>query len=53
MHFIEALFGVSPDGGTGATEAVYVGALIAGGLLLAWARRRRRQDSDKTSGRLQ
>jgi hypothetical protein len=43
MHFIEALFGVSPDGGSGATEAAYLGGLIGGGLLLAWARRKRRR----------
>ena len=29
MDFIEKLFGVSPDGGDGTTELVYVAALLA------------------------
>ena len=29
MDFIERLFGISPDGGDGSTEALYIFALIA------------------------
>ncbi len=39
MDFIEQIFGLSPDGGSGATEAAYLAALIAGALLLRWRRR--------------
>ena len=35
MDFIERIFGVSPDGGTGATEAAIIAALLFAGLLLA------------------
>lgn len=44
MDFIERLFHVSPDGGSGATEATFVIALavIAGGVafFIRWARAR-------------
>lgn len=29
MHFIELLFGLSPDGGTGVSELVFLVALLA------------------------
>ncbi|MEQ8399224.1 hypothetical protein [Thalassobaculum sp.] len=29
MDFIEQLFGISPDGGDGSTEAMYIVALVA------------------------
>jgi hypothetical protein len=44
MDFIEQLFGVSPDGGNGLLEAVYLVALLLLGvtLTLGVLRRRRR-----------
>jgi len=52
MDFIERIFGISPDGGSGATEAAYLAALIAGALLLSWRRRKRRPPVTKTTGTL-
>lgn len=37
MDFIERLFGISPDGGSGSTEAMYVLTLVAV-LLVLWRR---------------
>lgn len=34
MHFIELLFGLSPDGGTGVSELVFLVALLAVVLIL-------------------
>jgi hypothetical protein len=34
LHFIELLFGLSPDGGTGVAELIFFAALIAGALTL-------------------
>jgi hypothetical protein len=28
MDFVERLFGISPDGGDGSTELLYIGALV-------------------------
>lgn len=42
MDFIERLFGISPDGGNGMTEAMFVAA-IAAIVVLAVYRRRRSQ----------
>jgi hypothetical protein len=39
MDFIERLFHVSPDGGSGATEATYVLAISAIAVVLAFRRR--------------
>ncbi len=39
MDFIETIFGVSPDGGSGATELLFVAAVIA--IVAALAMRRR------------
>jgi hypothetical protein len=39
MDFIETIFGVSPDGGSGATEALYIGVAICA--VVAWVMRRR------------
>lgn len=36
MDFIEKLFGISPDGGDGSTEAMYIVALVAIVLLLTY-----------------
>jgi hypothetical protein len=49
MDFIEKLFGVSPDGGNGTLEAVYlavvaVGVAVGGLSLRRWRAARRRQD---------
>ena len=43
MDFIETIFGVSPDGGSGATEALLVAVLIAAGCGLAFRRQLRRK----------
>jgi len=40
LDFIERLFGVSPDGGSGALEALYF--VLATGVLVGWAWWRRR-----------
>lgn len=42
MDFIERLFGISPDGGTGAFEFLLFAIPIAGLCYLALRRRRRR-----------
>jgi hypothetical protein len=38
MDFIETIFGVSPDGGSGATEALYIALVIVA--VFAWVMRR-------------
>jgi hypothetical protein len=38
MDFIERLFGISPDGGSGALEAVYLIAIAAVGVAIFWKR---------------
>jgi hypothetical protein len=38
MDFIETIFGISPDGGSGVTEALYIGVAIAA--VFAWLMRR-------------
>ena len=44
MDFIEQLFGISPDGGSGALEALYLMVLpLSVGAALVWRRRRRRR----------
>jgi hypothetical protein len=40
MDFIERLFGVSPDGGDGSTEVIYVAAIAIIVAALAYARYR-------------
>jgi hypothetical protein len=39
MDFIEQWFGISPDGGDGSTEALWIGAVVI--VVLAFAFRRR------------
>jgi hypothetical protein len=39
VDFIERLFHISPDGGSGATEAAYILAIIAIAVVLALRRR--------------
>ena len=39
MDFIERWFGVSPDGGNGLFEVLFVASVVAGGLAFAYARR--------------
>ena len=41
MDFIEKLFGISPDGGDGTLEALWVAALVIAGAAVIWHRRRR------------
>jgi hypothetical protein len=36
MDFIERLFGISPDGGSGSTEVIVFGALILFAIAVAW-----------------
>ena len=46
MDFIELIFGLSPDGGDGSTEALYILALVAVVMVVAgrrWLRRRGRR----------
>jgi hypothetical protein len=43
MDFIERLFGVSPDGGSGATEAMIIVAVIAMGSLIYFRRQQQRK----------
>ena len=37
MDFIERIFGISPDGGDGSTEAAYLGAVLLALILVAGA----------------
>ncbi|HKN28666.1 MAG TPA: hypothetical protein VJY34_12580 [Roseiarcus sp.] len=46
MDFIERIFGVSPDGGSGATEAMIIVAVIAMGALIVFYRQQRRKTKD-------
>lgn len=38
MNFIERLLGISPDGGSGATEVVYLATFLLAAALLVWRR---------------
>ncbi len=42
MDFIEQLFGISPDGGDGTLEMLWIVALVAVGAAAVWYRRRRK-----------
>ena len=44
VDFIERIFGISPDGGSGALEFLFFAVPIAGICWLAWRRRRRNCD---------
>jgi hypothetical protein len=53
MDWIEQLLGVSPDGGSGALEAVYLAVFaFAVALIVRWRllRGRKRSDGSKRSG---
>jgi len=39
VDFIETLFGISPDGGDGSLEALWIGAIILAGLAITFRRR--------------
>jgi len=39
MDFFETLFGLSPDGGDGSTEALWVGAIVVAVVAIAFRRR--------------
>jgi hypothetical protein len=41
MDFIERLFGIAPDGGSGLTELLLFAVLVAAGALLVRANRKR------------
>ena len=48
MDFIERWFGVSPDGGNGSLELIYVAvAMMAVALWLHWRQRRSTTDSER------
>jgi Tfp pilus assembly protein FimT len=47
MNFIERMFGVSPDGGNGATETMIVVAVLAILVAVALSRVLRRQTRDR------
>jgi len=50
MDWIEQLLGVSPDGGSGALEAVYLVVLAFGVMaMVRWRRVRRRRNSSGRS----
>ena len=40
MDFIEQLFGISPDGGNGTLEVVWIVALVTAGAAVIWRLRR-------------
>lgn len=40
MDFIEKLFGISPDGGDGTLEVLWLVAVVAVGAAYVWRRRR-------------
>jgi hypothetical protein len=42
MDFIERIFGVSPDGGDGSLELMYLVGIVVAATLIAWALYRRR-----------
>jgi hypothetical protein len=44
MDFIERIFGIAPDGGSGALELLLFAVPIAGLCYLAWRRRTKRHD---------
>jgi len=48
MHWIELIFGISPDGDSGAIELLILGVLLAASALLA-ARQARRAANTKRS----
>lgn len=39
MDFIEKWFGMSPDGGDGSLEALWIGAIVVAALVLVFRRR--------------
>jgi hypothetical protein len=43
MDFIERIFGISPDGGSGATEAMIMVTVIAMGSLIYFRRQQQRR----------
>ena len=55
MDFIERWFGISPDGGSGLLEALYVFAVVNTIMIAAvyWARRRGRSTDEAIGNRSQ
>jgi hypothetical protein len=47
MDFIERLFGISPDGGDGSTELIYIAALILIVAVITWRHIARRASSKR------
>lgn len=39
MDFFETLFGLTPDGGDGTTEAMWIGAVVLAALAIVFRRR--------------
>ena len=42
MDFIERIFGISPDGGDGTTEMMWIAAALLAVVMVVWLRRKRR-----------
>lgn len=50
MDFIERLFGIAPDGGSGSLEFLLIVIPIVGLAYLAYRRRARNRDNQPTTG---
>jgi hypothetical protein len=46
MDFIEKIFGIDPDGGSGATELLIIGVIVAA-IVLVWSYRIKRRLPDR------
>jgi hypothetical protein len=46
MDFIERLFGISPDGGDGSTELIWIAVLVLLAVLVTWRWLSRRSSQD-------
>ncbi len=51
MDFIERIFGISPDGGDGSLEGVYVAATLAAVIAVVYMWRRRREGPSRDAYR--
>jgi hypothetical protein len=46
MDFIERMFGISPDGGDGSTELIWIAVLVLIAVLVTWRWLSRRSPQD-------